>query len=56
MLCDQAGKTIIGGVDFGTAQVIPETPFGECGPLCAGCLPDYLQNTAAYEAHSPQFC
>jgi hypothetical protein len=35
------GHTIVGGHDFGEITVIDDTPFGECGSLCSGCLGYY---------------
>lgn len=42
--------TIVGGVDFGEATLLPEATFPECGALCRGCLSEYTNHRQQYEA------
>ena len=42
--------TVVGGVDFGEATLLPEATFPACGALCRGCLSDYVEHRQQYEA------
>ena len=40
-----AGKTLIGGHDFGEIEIVKPHAFpSKCGPICNGCYADYLEN------------
>jgi len=41
---------LVGGVDFGEAEVVPEASFSGCGKLCRGCMSDYLAHRQEYES------
>ncbi len=45
-----ASVEVVGGVDFGEAELLPEAVVPSCGRLCRGCIGDYLANKQAYEA------
>jgi hypothetical protein len=44
-----ADLTIVGGVDFAEASVVPEATFPACGQLCRGCLSDYARRATQLE-------